>query len=68
MKPTSEDSGILGFTHPDDPSLLRQLGERKLELGPLAGPSVLEAYLDACQKAPFASEDTKRKWRKRLGL
>lgn len=45
-----------------DPSLLRQLQERSH----LEPADQMKAYLDACQRAPNASEGTKRKWRKAL--
>jgi hypothetical protein len=44
-----------------DKSLRDQLEER-------AGSSAdISSYLEACQRAPHASESTKRKWRKVLG-
>lgn len=51
-----------------DPSLGSQLAARGEELGVLDRQGKFEAYLDACQKAPHASEGTKRKWRKALDL
>lgn len=48
----------------DDPSLLDQLRER----GDLREGEVMTSYLNACEKAPFASAQTKRRWRKALGL
>ncbi len=47
---------------PKDPSLLSQLRERS----GLEPADQMKAYLEACQKAPNASEGTKRKWRKAL--
>jgi len=49
---------------PMDPSLRSQLRERANLLDRDKG----SAYLEACGKAPNASEGTKRKWKKALGL
>jgi len=50
-----------------DPSLLSQLAQIR-GADPLNRPLQLQSYLEACQKAPGASEKTKRKWRKHLGV
>ena len=47
-----------------DPSLSEQLRKRQ----GLHPADLLESYLDACKKAPGASEATKRKWKKALGI
>ena len=52
---------------PKDPSLRSQLGLIK-QMDPLNHPLQLQSYLEACSKAPDASEGTRRKWRKTLGL
>lgn len=57
------DGAVLRFRTPD-PSLRRQLSDR----AGMAPADRNQAYLNACQKAPYASADTKRKWRRVLGL
>lgn len=47
-----------------DPSLRDQMWERQNLLDSVR----IESYLEACRKAPYASEGTKRKWKKALGL
>jgi hypothetical protein len=47
-----------------DPSLRDQLLERQ----DLVDSERVKAYLESVVKAPNASEDTKRKWRKAVGL
>jgi hypothetical protein len=52
---------------PKDPSLASQLHLIR-QTDPLNHSLQLDSYLEACKKAPDASEGTKRKWRKSLGL
>lgn len=47
-----------------DPSLRDQLYERSS----LREGEQLQSYLNACEKAPHASEGTKRKWKRALGI
>jgi hypothetical protein len=49
---------------PRDPSLKDQLSERSN----LVDSARAQSYLEACQRAPNASEGTKRKWKRALGL
>ena len=49
---------------PRDPSLRSQLRDRQNLLDSVR----IESYLEACRKAPNASEGTKRKWKRALGL
>jgi hypothetical protein len=51
-----------------DPALGDQLAKRAEALGSLDPQGRYQAYLDACGKAPLASEGTKAKWRRRLNL
>ena len=48
----------------EDPSLRDQLVERR----DLREGEILTSYLNACEKAPFASAKTKREWKRVLGL
>jgi len=50
-----------------DPSLRSQL-QAVRAANPFDPPLCTEAYFDACRKAPDASEGTKRKWRRAVGL
>lgn len=50
-----------------DPSLRSQMYQVQ-EADPLNKAQNLQMYLDAAKKAPGASEGTKRKWRRALGL
>jgi hypothetical protein len=52
---------------PPDPSLRSQL-HQVMEADPLNKPFQIQCYLEALQKAPGASEGTKRKWRKTISL
>lgn len=60
------ESGIVGFRQDkrEDPSLRSQLRERR----DLVDSERIAAYLQACQRAPNASEGTRRKWKRALGL
>lgn len=47
-----------------DPSLRDQLRSRRDLLDRIK----IESYLEACRRAPGASEGTKKKWKRALGL
>lgn len=65
LEPVEEDGEVTGWKFPTrDPSLGDQLAERK----GMVDSTTIESYLEACKKAPHASEGTKRKWKRRLGL
>ena len=65
LEPVAEDGVVIGYKWKEsDPSLTSQLAERHN----LLAPERVESYLEACRRAPLASEGTKRKWRRRLGL
>lgn len=50
-----------------DPSVASQLREARAA-DPFNTPMLTEAYMEALRKCPDASEGTKRKWRKIIGL
>lgn len=52
---------------PADPSVASQL-RKAVRADSLNKPLLTEAYLEACRKAPEASEGTRRKWRRIIGL
>lgn len=52
---------------PPDPSILSQLRAGR-RVDPFNIPMLTEAYMEANRKAPNASEGTRRKWRKAIGL
>ncbi len=65
LEPVEENGEVVGLRWKSrDPSLADQLAERR----DLVDAERSEAYLEACRKAPHASEGTKRKWRRRLGF
>ena len=65
LEPVEEDGEVVGLRwKPQDPSLTSQLSERHN----LVDSEKIESYLEACRRAPHASEGTKRKWRKALGM
>jgi hypothetical protein len=65
LEPVEENGEVVGLRWKSrDPSLGDQLAERR----DLVDAERSEAYLEACRKAPHASEGTKRKWRRRLGF
>ena len=65
LEPVEENGEVIGAQWKKrDPSLGDQLAERHN----MVDSERVEAYLEASRKAPNASEGTKRKWRRRLGL
>jgi len=60
-----EDEDLLEERPPRDPSLRDQLCQLTATEQPAQW---YDSYLDACRKAPDASEGTKRKWRRAIGL
>lgn len=64
LEPVKEQDEVVGYTWKKrDPSLRDQLAERKE-----VDSEAYASYLNACTKAPHASEGTKKKWKRALGL